>query len=82
MTQPSTCPGSLVVNVSMPVHALVRILFAQPQNLPIPPRIFDFYGCRNSPETRNETADAQAFLHERIEFFQHRVMGGCFRESR
>jgi hypothetical protein len=33
------------------VHALVRILFAQPQNLSIPLRIFDFYGLRNSPDT-------------------------------
>jgi hypothetical protein len=33
------------------VHALVRILFAQPQNLSIPLGIFDFYGLRNSPDT-------------------------------
>jgi len=29
------------------VHALVRILFAQPQNNSIPLRIFDFYVRRN-----------------------------------
>src|SRR3981189_2697474 len=29
---------------------MVRIQVPQPQNLPIPLRIFDFYGCRNCPD--------------------------------